>query len=201
MREKIQTQILSQAPFIAICDSFFTEEELQIFLDLNITRNSGVGHNFNDEPNPSRTSKSYYPKPREFIDATQKIVDRVNQEFSRHYTLKNTEDLQITRYGEGNFFLPHRDFHNFDRTNPLVAQDRIATVLLYINDNFEGGETYFPVLDISVKPLKGMLLFFEYPISQDLEVNYNTLHEGKVVKRGEKLIATQWFLEEKNELR
>jgi len=195
------TKILNETPFIAICDSFLTEDELQVFLDLEITQNSGVGHTFNDDPNPSRTSKSYYPKRQEFLDTTKKIVNRVNQEFSRNYTVQNTEDLQVTQYEEGNFFIAHRDFHNFDRNNPLVSQDRIATALLYINDDFEGGETYFPVFDISVKPAKGMLLFFEYPTWQDLTINDNTIHEGTVVRRGKKVIATQWFLEGKNELR
>lgn len=41
-------------------------------------------------------------------------------------------------------------------------------VVLYLNDNFEGGELYYPNLDLIVRPEKGMLVY--HPGNQEHEV-------------------------------
>ena len=41
-------------------------------------------------------------------------------------------------------------------------------VVLYLNDNFEGGELYYPNLDIIIKPESGMLVY--HPGDEDHEV-------------------------------
>ena len=42
-----------------------------------------------------------------------------------------------------------------------MAKPRLATSILYLNDNFIGGETSFPKLDLNNGPSKGMLLFLK----------------------------------------
>ena len=42
--------------------------------------------------------------------------------------------------------------------------------MVYLNDDFEDGETYFPVFDIKVKPKQGRLLIFP--------PTWNYLHRG-----------------------
>ena len=41
-------------------------------------------------------------------------------------------------------------------------------VVLYLNDNFEGGELYYPNLDLVIKPEKGMLVY--HPGDEEHEV-------------------------------
>lgn len=48
---------------------------------------------------------------------------------------------------------------------------------MYLNDVEEGGETAFPLLNISVFPNKGMAVYFEYFYNNN-EINDFTLHAG-----------------------
>ena len=72
-----------------------------------------------------------------------------------------------------------------------AANNRISTLVMYLNDVEEGGETFFPKLNLSVHPRKGMAVYFEY-FYQDQSLNELTLHGGAPVTKGEKWIATQW---------
>jgi prolyl 4-hydroxylase len=189
-------QILSERPFIASLLSSLTEEQLDQLAQIKIDQRSTVGHH--DEvvrEDPSRTSSSYYATDHEYIHISEMIVQDINLAFNRNYTTKSIETIQFTKYEEGEYFWPHIDFHNQNLENPVTNRDRIATALLYLNDDFEGGYTTFPKLDIQFKPQKGMILFFEYPPSDDLSTNLLTLHEGQQVVKGTKIIATQWFLD------
>ena len=105
------------------------------------------------------------------------------------------EDVQVVRYDTNGKYDPH-----FDATEcgddigvRCVSNQRIATVLIYLNDDFLGGETRFPNLNISVKPAKGKAVFF-WVSDQSSRLVYNeTLHGGDPVTHGEKWIATQWI--------
>jgi len=81
---------------------------------------------------------------------------------------------QLMRYREGEYFGVHTD-------SPLVAQDGAITKLslvLYLNDDYAGGETVFPDLALDVKPEVGKILLFP----PDL------LHMSKPISRGTKYI-------------
>ena len=80
----------------------------------------------------------------------------------------------------------HHDFFRDEDKNP-----RIATAITYLNEDFEGGETSFPLLNITIKPEKGSVLYFEY----NNEYKDMTLHSGDKVKSGTKYIATSWIRE------
>merc|ERR1719161_3445805 len=69
------------------------------------------------------------------------------------------EQMQVARYEHGQHFLAHEDA--FDRS--LAASNgfqRRATLLLYLNDVPEGGETRFEYLNVSVRPVAGSALLF-----------------------------------------
>jgi prolyl 4-hydroxylase len=108
---------------------------------------------------------------------------------------KNFEDVQVVRYSQSGKYDPH-----FDATEcgndigvQCVQKQRIATVLIYLNDDFEGGTTRFPNLNVTIEPKKGKALFF-WVSDKDSRLVYNeTLHGGDPVTRGEKWIATQWI--------
>ena len=48
---------------------------------------------------------------------------------------------------------------------PNHTPTRFCTTILYLNDNFEGGETHFPYFDVQCTPKAGTLLVFksDYP--------------------------------------
>lgn len=112
------------------------------------------------------------------------------------WPVENGEGLQVLRYGPGAEYKPHYDY--FDPAEPgsatLLARggQRVATLVIYLQEPAEGGATVFPDLRLQVVPRRGSAVFFSYsqahPCSQ-------TLHGGMPVLAGEKWIATKWLRE------
>jgi prolyl 4-hydroxylase len=107
----------------------------------------------------------------------------------------NFEDIQVVKYGVRGKYDPH-----FDGTEcgedigvKCFENQRIATVLIYLNDEFEGGHTRFPNLGVSVTPVKGKAVFFWVSDRSNKHVYKETMHGGDPVTSGEKWIATQWI--------
>jgi hypothetical protein len=122
------------------------------------------------------------------------ISDRVK-------TITNTqnrhqEHLQVVNYQAGGFFSPHYDA--CEGTTTYCSRmngsqgPRYLTFLIYLNDEFEGGETVFPKIKKEVKPKKGKAVIFQ-SVDQDGVIIKEALHGGKPVKNGEKWIANKWI--------
>ena len=99
--------------------------------------------------------------------------------------------MQLTQYKIGELYVPHHDYFNVNGYNNTVVNDRVATVIVYLNDGFFGGHTEFTQLNISVKPKRGMALYFKY--NYTAEINAQTIHSGNYVNFGTKYI-TQAFI-------
>ena len=103
---------------------------------------------------------------------------------------------QVMHYSVGQEFRPHHDF--LDPQQPGPAADiarrgqRIGTFLLYLNGDFEGGETEFPRAGISNRGDTGDALFFTN-VTRDGRPDPLTLHAGLPPTRGEKWILSQWI--------
>ncbi|MDO4904559.1 MAG: 2OG-Fe(II) oxygenase [Lautropia sp.] len=108
------------------------------------------------------------------------------------------EPLQMLHYGIGGEYLAHQDYFDpADAGTKVLTQvggQRIATLVIYLNDVEEGGDTHFPDLDLSVKPIKGSAVYFEYQNAEG-ELDSRCLHAGMPVVRGEKWIMTKWLRE------
>lgn len=98
----------------------------------------------------------------------------------------NGEPVHILRYRPGQQYRPH-----FDAVNG-AANQRILTAILYLNDDFGGGETDFPQVGARVRPEKGALLLFSNCLVGG-QPDRMALHAGLPVTRGEKWIATRWI--------
>ena len=110
--------------------------------------------------------------------------------------IASQEELQVVRYKEGGFYKPHYDCCNkltddCDRLNNGLGP-RFLTFIMYLNDNFEGGETHFPYINKSVKPQKGKAAIF-YSVDQEGELLPKSLHGGLDVRNGEKWICNKWI--------
>ena len=103
---------------------------------------------------------------------------------------------QVMHYTVGQEFKPHHDF--LDPTQPGQATDiaqrgqRVATFLLFLNDDFEGGETEFPYLGLRHRGRKGDALMFSN-IGGKGKLDLRTLHAGLPPSAGEKWILSQWI--------
>ena len=105
--------------------------------------------------------------------------------------LDHIEPVQITRYEPGHYYKPHWDFFNNIGNNYTIENDRRATMIVYLNDNFEGGSTKFTHLPVDQAPTVGLGLFWQY--NYDAPTNKLTMHSGEPVVSGVKYIA-QMFI-------
>jgi hypothetical protein len=110
--------------------------------------------------------------------------------------IQGFEPSQILHYEAGQEFRPHHDF--FDVRIPAFAQEvaargqRAITVLVYLNDGYEGGHTAFPHLGRSFRGRKGDALVF-WNVGDGGAPDWRTLHAGTAPTRGEKWLFSQWI--------
>ena len=82
--------------------------------------------------------------------------------------------LEFYCYGKGDFLTAHSD----KPTKFISNQESNYTAIIYLNDDFIGGETYFTDKNVSINPKAGSLLLFQHQLK----------HEGKSVELGTKYI-------------
>jgi prolyl 4-hydroxylase len=110
------------------------------------------------------------------------------------------ESQQVLHYRTGQRFEPHFDF--LDPDLPGHTQDladrgqRIVTCLIYLNDDFDGGETDFPILGLRHKPPAGGALCF-VNVQPTGMPDRRTQHAGLAPTRGEKWLLSQWIRDRK----
>jgi prolyl 4-hydroxylase len=112
------------------------------------------------------------------------IATACSEALGRPYHL--IESADILYYEKGHYMTPHHDWP-YDPTKLDYYQKagtRDAVALIYLNDNFQGGETYFPKLDVTITPKKGSMSVWHH--SQDLELDWSLIHESKEILEGEK---------------
>ena len=98
------------------------------------------------------------------------------------------EPLHVMHYRPGQQFRPHHDAHGPGRGKRI----RVATALLYLNGEYEGGETHFPDLGFRVRGGVGDLLVF-HNVTADNKPDPRLVHAGLPIIRGEKWLATRWI--------
>ncbi|KAL3499510.1 hypothetical protein ACH5RR_038603 [Cinchona calisaya] len=122
---------------------------------------------------------------------------------------ENGEGLQILHYEAGQKFSPHHDYY-IDEYNRRNGGQRIATVIMYLSDVEEGGETVFPEAKgnisaipcwnqmfrgqrgLVVKPKRGDALLL-WSTKPDGTLDFSTLHGSCPVIRGNKWSSTKWM--------
>ena len=106
------------------------------------------------------------------------------------------EPLEILHYAVGETYRPHVDFVH--PRLPTFAEEmrtrgqRVKTCLVYLNDDFSGGETEFPALGIKFRGRKGEALIFDNA-SANGAGDMDTLHTGLPPTAGEKWLLSQWI--------
>lgn len=84
------------------------------------------------------------------------------------------ERMRCYRYRVGEYFAPHGD-----QSYPGGPGERsLLTLMIYLNDDFVGGQTAFLELDQVITPVRGRALLFQHMV----------LHEGRAVTEGTKYV-------------
>lgn len=135
-------------------------------------------------PHPTRTSyDTNFALGRETL-----VVNAINRRIAAATgtDFRAGEPLHILRYSGGQEYRPHLD------GLPAAANQRLWTVLLYLNDDYVGGETEFPQLGLRVHGTLGDALIFRNS-SDSGTVDRSMLHAGLPVRSGTKWLATRWI--------
>jgi hypothetical protein len=109
--------------------------------------------------------------------------------------LRQFEAITVLHYDVGEEITEHFDFIDPNLPNHAreIAEqgDRIVTFLVYLNEDYQGGETAFPRLSLSHKGSRGEGMFFVN--SEHGRADTRTLHAGRTPVGGEKWIVSQFI--------
>lgn len=111
------------------------------------------------------------------------------------FPLQNMEAPTVLHYDVGEQITNHFDFvnpkiPNYDREIEKNGQ-RVLTFLIYLNDDYTGGETLFPRLGVRHKGRAGEGLFFVNALKSG-EPDLRTVHAGCPPQNGEKWVVSQF---------
>ena len=170
-------------------ENFITHDECKSLIELagdNFTHSTVYKNQKRGIDNISRTSRTCHITENEL---TIRIKEKVSQLVNK--PINCIEKLQIVKYEPGQFFVAHNDSFPLEYVLKNNNQ-RQYTILLYLNDDFSGGETDFPKLELSFTPKTGDALFWEN-CSNMRSFHIEALHSGKTVTNGIKYAINIWI--------
>jgi len=203
-------KVMCHDPYLFVIDDFLTDEECEFiktvskdglklasvsFLDKEKDK-YGPKSNYKGRTNQSNwIKKEKYP---EMLKISQRIGDLMNCDY-RYF-----EDFQVIHYNVSEEYRYHYDAYDkkeVAKYHKYCSQrgNRIGTVLVYLNDVEEGGETGFDLIDGLKEPLlveakKGRLVLFNN-LNPDGSLNMKSRHAGLPIKKGEKWAFNLWLRE------
>ncbi|MDB5985458.1 MAG: Procollagen-proline dioxygenase [Nevskia sp.] len=149
-----------------------------------------TGH---DVVSDQRTSSGMF-----FQLAEDDFIARIDRRLSALMNLpvENGEGLQVLHYPVGAGSEPHFDYlqptNAANRESIARSGQRVSTLVTYLNDVRDGGQTVFPTLGWAVSPLRGNAVYFEY-CDDAGRVDPRSLHAGAPVTQDEKWVVTKWM--------
>lgn len=128
------------------------------------------------------------------------FIERLDQRIAglMNCPVENGEGLQILHYNTTGEYRPHFDYFPPDQPGSTVhtarGGQRVATLIVYLNDVPDGGETIFPEAGLSVAGKQGGAVYFRY-LNGLRQLDPLTVHGGAPVRGGDKWIMTKWVRE------
>ncbi|KAI3797017.1 hypothetical protein L1987_39706 [Smallanthus sonchifolius] len=205
------TEILSWEPRAFLYHNFLSKEECEYLINLAKPHmaKSTVVDSKTGQSKDSRVRTSSGTFLRRGRDKIIRNIEKRIADFT-FIPVEHGEGLQVLHYEEGQKYEPHFDYF-LDEFNTKNGGQRIATVLMYLSDVEEGGETVFPAAQgsfssnpgwnnlsecakkgIHVKPKMGDALLF-WSMRPDATLDPSSLHGGCPVIKGNKWSSTKWM--------
>ncbi|CAN5179585.1 2OG-Fe(II) oxygenase [soil metagenome] len=197
---RVEVLVAMVSPRVIVFGNIMSAEECDALIDASrhkmapsLVVDPATGRYHEDKVRSSRGTHFAHGETPVVAALEQRVEALLGHEIERQ------EPLQILNYGELGEYLPHFDF--FDPTDagshvPLArGGQRVATLIIYLNDVAHGGATIFPSIGFEVKPRRGNAVYFESH-DDNGELDRKTLHGGAPVGgSGDKWIATKWIRE------
>jgi prolyl 4-hydroxylase len=174
------------------CDALIAAAKPRLNRSLTVATKTG-----GEELNADRTSSGMFFRRDE--NEVVKVLER-RLAALLHWPIENGEGLQILHYHPGAEYKPHYDY--FDPNEPGTPTilkrggQRVATIVMYLNEPEKGGGTTFPDIQFEVAPKRGNAVYFSYSRAHP---SSKSLHGGAPVIAGEKWVATKWLRERRFE--
>lgn len=186
-----------QRPVVVTLAGVLSEEECERLIGLATPR---LQRSTVTDPRTGTTTAADYRNSDSMFFRLQEdpFIAQLDQRFAAlmNCPVENGEGLQVLHYEQGGHYRPHFDFlvpSNATNSESIARSgQRLSTLIVYLNDVLEGGETVFPEIGLSVVPRRGDALYFEYTNSR-LQTDVKTAHGGAPVGKGEKWIVTKWM--------
>jgi prolyl 4-hydroxylase len=174
------------------CDALIAAAKPRLNRSLTVATKTG-----GEELSPDRTSSGMF-----FRRDENEVVKTLERRLAAltHWPIENGEGLQILHYRPGAEYKPHYDY--FDPNEPGTPTilkrggQRVATIVMYLNEPEKGGGTTFPDIHFEVAPKRGNAVYFSYSRAHP---SSKSLHGGAPVIAGEKWVATKWLRERRFE--
>lgn len=96
------------------------------------------------------------------------------------------EPPDLMRYREGGFYIRHADSENMDYEAKTWSKviDRDISLLIYLNEDFEGGELSFYKFNYQIRPRAGAVVLFPS--------DHRYLHQAEQVTKGVRYAIVSW---------
>jgi len=144
------------------CKMLISMSDKKVKISLVVDKQTGAG-----VPHPSRTSEScYYGYDLKWLISRVHRLTGIPQE--------QQEPAQFTRYVSGQFYQSHLDALDNVGNNG----QRIATVLIYLNNVQKGGATFFNNLNVRIQPKEGDAIIF-FPAKMDGTILDSMIHTAE----------------------
>ncbi|XP_021731080.1 probable prolyl 4-hydroxylase 10 isoform X1 [Chenopodium quinoa] len=210
-RDQQWVELLSWEPRAFVYHNFLSKEECEYLIKLASPRMEKL-QVVDEQTGKSKDSRVRTSSGTFLARGRDKIIRTIEQRIADFTFLPvdHGEGLQVLHYEVGQRYEPHFDYFLEDYSTANGGQ-RIATVLMYLSDVEEGGETVFPSAKgnisavpywnelskcgkegLSVKPNRGDALLF-WSMKPDASLDPLSLHGGCPVIKGNKWSATKWI--------
>lgn len=151
--------------------------------DLTINDNNSYWPRVEVDPDSSAEHKASYEILKLIDEPYKKLLDIWSEKTGNDKIVSVTKNYTIRRYTTGKSMGPHVDRNT---ENPKDTMD--WTSLIYLNDDYEGGDLVFDELGYSIKPSAGSIVFFPCLTS----------HSVKTVTEGNKYYIFLFMHTDKN---
>ena len=179
---------------VFLVKNLLSDQECDLLLN-NISLNNNLSFVESEVVQDGSNKKTDYRKSKQvWLNDNDSPVSKKITEIAKIFTglpEKNMEDLQVVEYDISGYFNEHYDPDTiYDNSN---IKDRAYTLLFYLNNVEEGGETFFNKLNLKITPSKGDAIFFKSLNQDTKELLLNSLHQGMVITKGKKIICNKWI--------
>jgi len=172
-------KIGNSADNIKVIPNFLSDEEIEYMLThLQETRRTSFVSQKDNEGNPTSWIHNYQGIVDKY-NIFERVLDEVKKAYNHdNIKKKDLEYLNIARWDKGTKLTLHVDDLGYVTDNHLPT-------LIYLNDDYEGGELGFATHNLVIKPKRGDLIMFPG--------NMHYAHEVFEVLSGVRYTVPIWF--------